>query len=241
MKKKKWTWTVGVILLVLLLIVGFRCFSPTFSAQNLTAEEAKTAVLEKYPGDIVKTTKNEDEYQIEMRLETGLYIIKIDAKTGDVLSLERLQKGENSSKEEPQTKLQLSQKEIEEKLTTQGELQSIEMIQKNDNYYYEAIVTKDNEKLKLKVDPFTGEILDSMVLPTPTITENTVITVQEAIVIAANHLKGKADDDVTFHQPSGSPPYYLVEVELENGEDDREATVQVDAYTGEVKSVNWDE
>lgn len=240
MKIKKWMWTVGAIILVVLLVsIGVRWLSPSFSAQNLTEEEAKTVALEKYPGDIIKTTKTRDEYQIEMQLETGIYFIKINAKSGDVLSLERLQQ-----KEEPpvdKSPIQLTQKEIEEHIATQGELQSIELIQETDRSYYQAIVSKDNEEISLKVDPFTAEIIDSTKVPAQTTDENKVITEQEAIEIAANHLQGIAEDEPEFHQISGQTPYYLVEVEIENGDDDREATVQVDAFTGEVKSVSWDD
>lgn len=240
MNKKKWMWTAGVIVLVVLLVsIGVRWLSPSFSAQGLTEEEAKTAALEKYPGDIIKTTKTRDEYQIEMQLETGIYFIRIDAKSGDVLSLERPKQNEEPLVHKPQ--ILLTQKEIEAQIATQGELQSIEWIQEADRSYYQAIVSKDNEKISLQIDPFTAEIIASKKVPAQTTVEHKGITQQEAMEIAAKHLKGIADDDPEFHQVSGQTPYYLVEVEIKNGDEDREATVQVDAYTGEVKSVSWDD
>lgn len=236
MKKKKWIWTVGAILLIVLLLgFGIQLLSPSFSAQTLTKDEANTVAIEKYPGEIIKTTKNQDEYQIEMQLETGVYIIKIDVKSGDILSLERLDEDE---KPVEGTKQRLTSKEIEEQIASQGELEFIELIQENDNLYYQVIVTKDNEKTSLKIDPYTARIIDSTKEST---VENEVITEPEAIAIAAEHLKGIADDEAEFHQIPGQTPYYLVEVEIENEDDDREAIVQVDAYTGVVKSVNWDD
>lgn len=183
--KKKWIWPAGVILLVVCFVLWL---APSISAKDLTEEEANSVVLEKYPGDIINTTKTDNEYQIELKLETGIYVIKIDAKNGDVKSLEQTEKADIPVQEAPE------QPEKEEKVPTQ--------------------------------EP----------------TEIILLTEQEAIVIAANHLKGTANsDDTEFHQIPGQTPYYLVEVEIENDDDDREAVVQVDAYTGEVKSVDWDD
>ncbi|SES26412.1 PepSY domain-containing protein [Psychrobacillus sp. OK032] len=188
MKNKKWIWPVGIILLIVCLIFSFQWLVPSISAKDITEEEANSVVLEKYPGDIIKTKKTETEYQIEMKLDTGLYVIKIDAKSGDVKSLVQTEKAEKPVEEAPQ-------------------------------------------------QPPKEDIA-----PTKETTEISVITAPEAVEIAANHLKGTADmDDTEFYQLPGQTPYYLVEVEIENGEDDREAVVQVDAYTGEVKSVNWDD
>src|SRR3954453_17209702 len=97
--KKKWIWPVGVVLLVVCL---FLWLAPSISAKDLTEEEANSVVLKKYPGDIIKTTKNESEYQIEMKLETGVYVIKIDAKSGDVLSLVQTEKAEKPVQEAPE-------------------------------------------------------------------------------------------------------------------------------------------
>lgn len=187
--KKKWVWPVGIILLVVCLVFWL---APSISAKDLTEEEANSVVLEKYPGDIIKTTKTKDEYQIEIKLETGVYVIKIDAKSGDVLSLAQTEKP-----------VQVAPEQVEKE---------------------EPVLTSEEEK------------------PAEEPAEVTLITKQEAVEISANHLKGMADeDDAEFHAISGQSPYYLVEVEIENGDDDREAVVQVDAYTGEVKSVDWDD
>ncbi|TQR16539.1 PepSY domain-containing protein [Psychrobacillus soli] len=192
MKNKKWIWSIGGILLVFCLGLWI---APSISAKDLTEQEANSMVLEKYPGDIIKTTKTESEYQIEMKLETGVYVIKINAKSGDVLSLVQTEKVEIPVQEIPQQSSNEGKEPIIEDKTSANEP-----------------------------------------------TEVSVITIQEAIDIATKHLKGTADsDDTEFHQIPGQTPYYLVEVEIENGDDDREATVQVDAYTGEVKSVNWDD
>ncbi|MEI4771620.1 PepSY domain-containing protein [Psychrobacillus sp. FJAT-51614] len=202
MKTKKWAWASGAILLVsLLLVVWFQWLSPSISAQELTEEEANAVAIDKYAGDIIQTSKINDEYQIEMQLENGIYHIKIDAKTGSIISLKQLEK----IQEAPQ---HTSQKE---------------------------------QPTEPQTDTANQEDGSQSNTNNPTPKENTVITEQEALEIAAKHVNGLADDDAEFHHPPDQAPYYLVEVEIENGEEDREATVQVDAYTGAVKSVNWED
>jgi uncharacterized membrane protein YkoI len=228
MKYRKWLLTAGVVLMFgLLLFIGFQWWAPSLSAQTLTKEEANQAAMDIYPGDIIKTTRAEGEYHIEMKLETGVYHIRIDEKSGEVVSIKRQEKPKETTEE----KKRLTQKEIESKISSQGNLESIDFVEEKNNSYYKAVVSKNNEKITLKLDPYTGAIIESTKEPASILTE------KEAIAIAEDHLKGTADD-AELYQPSDQTPYYLVEVELHDG---REATVQVDAYTRLVKTVTWDD
>ncbi|WP_374016029.1 PepSY domain-containing protein [Paenibacillus thiaminolyticus] len=62
------------------------------------------------------------------------------------------------------------------------------------------------------------------------------ITEDEAAAIALKHVSGEVDD-IDLIQLDGVV-YYLVEIDREDGED---GTVQINAITGEVKSVTWDD
>lgn len=62
------------------------------------------------------------------------------------------------------------------------------------------------------------------------------ITEEEAAAIALKTVEGKVDD-IDLIQSDGVA-YYLVEIDREDGED---GTVQINAITGEVKSVTWDD
>ncbi|WP_212934220.1 PepSY domain-containing protein [Robertmurraya siralis] len=66
--------------------------------------------------------------------------------------------------------------------------------------------------------------------------EQTHISKEEAISIALSQVKGEIDD-VDIEQSNGLN-YYLVEIETNN---DREATVQINAISGEVMSITWDD
>ncbi|MFK4997302.1 PepSY domain-containing protein [Bacillus sp. N9] len=64
------------------------------------------------------------------------------------------------------------------------------------------------------------------------------MTKAEAIEIALATVQGQVDD-VDLEESNGLS-YYLVEIELEN-DDEREATVHINAITGEVVTITWDD
>lgn len=236
MKISKSGYIIGGIILIVLLAFGAIWLSP-FSAKTLTEEELKTVALKKYPGEIIRFAKSDNEYEIDIQMENGVYAIRMDTSNGNILSLKQITTEEVSPSIDT-----LSEAQIKQEIATQGELQSIHLINA-DTPYYEAVVHKENVEFTLKIDPYNGSIIDSSQAPieAPVSSENILLTEAEALSIAAAHLKGVADEDIELHQPSGRTPYYLVEVEIENGEEeDREAVVEIDAYTGTVKSVNWE-
>ncbi|MFD6208937.1 PepSY domain-containing protein [Peribacillus sp. NPDC060253] len=234
MKIRKVLITAGLTLVFgLLLFVGFQWRAPSLSAEILTKEEVNQTAKDKYPGTIIKTTRTEgEEYQIEMQLETGVYQIRMDAKSGEVRSIKKeaiVHAAEETTEKTPQK--QLTQKEIKSRISKQGDLEQIDFVQEKNNSYYKVVVNKNNEKITLILDPYTGTIIDS------TMVADSIITEKEAIEIAEKHVRGTGDD-TEFYQPSDQTPYYLVEVELE---DDRDAVVQVDGYTKEVKTITWED
>jgi uncharacterized membrane protein YkoI len=232
MNNKKWIWTAATLVLALIVIVGFQLWAPSLSAQSLTEDEANKAALDKYSGDILKTTKSEGEYHVEMQLETGVYHIRIDAKSGEVNSIKRVEKPKEVPEETPEKTApkQLTQKQVEELISSQGELKSIDLVQENNKAYYKAVVSKNNENITLTVDSYSGKIISS------TKEKPRILTEAEAISIAEEHVKGTVDE-VDFYEPPNQTPYYLVEVEIN---EDQEAVLQIDAYTREIKTVSWE-
>ncbi|SFF79755.1 Peptidase propeptide and YPEB domain-containing protein [Halobacillus alkaliphilus] len=62
------------------------------------------------------------------------------------------------------------------------------------------------------------------------------ITEEQARGIALERVNGEIDD--VDYESSEEGPYFLIEVELD---DDREATIQVHAITGEIMTVSWND
>lgn len=233
-------WIVGAILLVGLIIVGLLLGVLSLSAQTLTEKEANEAALSKYDGEIIRTTKRQDDYQIEMKLKTGIYHLTIDAKSGDVLTIKREETSksvsEDPQKDQPaqeERPKQLTEKKIKTLISSKGELKSIDLIKEADSSYYKAVVTNKNQVITLKIDPYTGEILDTTNETARVITEEDASNI--ALKYVSEQVKGTGTvDDVDYNEPTGQTPYYLVEIEFE---DDREIVIQVNAYTRAISSV----
>ncbi|NQX47576.1 PepSY domain-containing protein [Paenibacillus tritici] len=120
---------------------------------------------------------------------------------------------------------------------------------------------------KLKLDGATGEIISIVLLkhtvepvvqptpsvsgalpggaaaspspsppPTPSPSAQRVVSEDEAVRLALQEVPGKPDDVDTGINESGA--YYLVEIKTSDG---REAVVQVNAISGGIMSVTWEE
>ena len=85
--------------------------------------------------------------------------------------------------------------------------------------------------------PLLGEIVE-LTPETPSKAKEHArkLTEEEAIKIALENVNGKVDDVDLEH--SGGLTYYLVEIEQAN---DQEATVQINAISGKVMTITWDD
>jgi len=228
MIRKKWFLFLGCIIIAgLVLFTSIKIWGPTSEAQALTEQEAKNKALEKYQGEIIETSRKKNEYHFVLKAETGTYLIIIDEINGDVVSI--VQKEQNNKNiAEENTKELLTEDEVKLKITKQGTIKSIELIQE-EAPYYQAIVELENEEHTLSIDPYTGDIINSIK------TSQRLLSESEAAEVALEKVQGEVDD-VDFIEREGQTPYYLVEIETN---DDRDATVQIDAYKKEVISVTW--
>lgn len=77
---------------------------------------------------------------------------------------------------------------------------------------------------------------DDAIFPTPNDDANIIIPKEEAVNIALKEVKGDVDD-VDFEEEDGIS-YYFIEIERS---DDMEATIQINAVTGEIKTITWDD
>ena len=72
-----------------MLVVGVLWLSP-FSTKPLTEEELKSTAFTKYPGEIIRTAKSNNEYEIEMQMENGFTLLAWIPRTETILSLKQL-------------------------------------------------------------------------------------------------------------------------------------------------------
>lgn len=261
----------GVTTALIVFLIVLQLWGPTFSsAATLTEQEARETVLHRYPGEIIEIGLDQGRYVVKLQLETGLYEIQVDAESGDVFSIVRLDF--HGSIEETG---ELTQEQIESIVQdhASGTIESISKVNEGEKAYYRAVLRMGKQETVVTVDPYSGEVLTSSTstidgeepsqdtvsneqpslnippsndqkpnhppsndsLPEPEQPPQ-LLTKSEAAQLALQHIPGEVDD-VDWEQSRGTG-YYLVEIELD---DDREATVQIHAITGEVMSVTWDD
>ncbi|WP_342564338.1 PepSY domain-containing protein [Paenibacillus sp. FSL R7-0345] len=190
MNKRRLYRTSLIVIAVLLLAAACWQLFRGDSGQLLGREAAEQKLLQEYPGTIQKLNQEAGGYVAELQTAQGLYELKLDGITGEIISIKQLQA---VSTPEPQPTPAVS-----------------------------AV-------------PSAGAASASPAAPSPSPPQR-VVSEAEAIRLALQEVPGVADDVDTGINESGA--FYLVEV---NTPDDREAVVQVDAISGNIRSVTWEE
>jgi uncharacterized membrane protein YkoI len=239
-RKLLW-WGAGTLAIVLLaVLIWWKPWVP--ARQQLSADAAAQSVLNQYPGEIIHSTLKDGTYLMQLRSETGLYDVQVDAFTAAVQSIKRL---EASPQAEEKTLWGREQMKSELLKQRAGEtLVSLELVEQQGSPVYTAVVkAKDNSRQELTIDPYTGEILSSKAIKAPPVsggggTEKApqFLSEKQAKQKALARVPGEVDD-VELRGTNSGNPYYLVEIDLKDG---REATVQVNAISGAIRSVTWD-
>ncbi|MFD1778692.1 PepSY domain-containing protein [Fredinandcohnia salidurans] len=208
------------------------------SAEPLSEKDATRLVEKMYSGENTEVSREDDVYKIKFEIESGIYEIDVNRKTGDVTNLTQIS-------QEPQEKTEAEVRDILAKEKA-GEIKTIEKKNEQDKAYYYATVTKGETEATYKLETTTGKIVDvvenkQQTQTPPETTPNTQepptktaqrISEQQAIELALKVVNGVVDD-VELEEEAGQP-YYFIEIE-DAGEE--EFTVQVHAISGEVKAI----
>ena len=239
--RRSFWWGAG--LLALLVVITVIWWKPWQSGHvTLTADAAAQSVLDQYPGEIVNSTLKDGTYIMQLRSETGLYDVQVDAVTATVNSIKRL---ESNPQAEEKTLWSREQIKTEVLKQTDAELVSLELVEQQGNPVYLAVLKmKDKSREQWTIDPYNGEKQSSKTLeassPEPTTEEDTktqFLSEKEAKQKALAKVPGEVDD-IELRGTNSGNPYYLVEIDLNDG---REAIVQVNAISGAIRSVTWDD
>lgn len=239
---RKLLWgAVGTLVVVLLAaVMWWKPWEPV--REQLSADAAEQSVLDQYPGEIIHSTLKDGTYLMQLRSETGLYDVQVDAFTAAVQSIKRLEASPQAEEKTLWSREQMKSELLKQRAGEQ--LVSLELVEQQGSPVYTAVVkAKDNSRQELTIDPYTGEILSSKAIKSPSPSEAGG-TEKEPQFLSEKQAKQKAlarvpgeVDDVELRGTNSGNPYYLVEIDLEDG---REATVQVNAISGAIRSVTWD-
>lgn len=203
--------------------------------QLMTAQEAERKILQQYPGTIEKTTLEDGQYKLSLQSRTGRYQVIVNANNGEVESIKQLE-----TVKDPGRKTLQSREQVKSGLQSsqEGRVDMLELLQKDGIPFYEALITKKNGSTEaVKVDPYSGKTISSRPVEKPPLSDKQdkpvrLITEKQAIKAALARISGTADG-VEMRNDKNGVPYYLVEVERSDGS---EATVEVNAITGVVRS-----
>jgi uncharacterized membrane protein YkoI len=234
-KKFSWFWVTMCSIIIVIVFVSLPQFgklSP--SADMLTEQEAQKLVQDRYQGEVTLLKLADQRYQIELQKQNKLYVIKLDAKSGRILSFDESTESTAPTPDAP-SNIELPEEELKQIVlnAVKGSLVSFEKVDTNQKPSYKAIVKDADKQITIIVDAASGAILSTssseINQPPKTLTEN------EAVNIAISQVQGEVDD--IWQDTQGEQTFYFVKIETS---DDREATVQIHAITGDV-IVSWDD
>ncbi|WP_156882502.1 PepSY domain-containing protein [Halalkalibacillus halophilus] len=129
----------------------------------------------------------------------------------------------------------LTEEEVRELIVDRydGDITSIEFTE-GDNPIYEVEIEKEAENVFLVLHAETGDVISEN---RQEVLTDTMITREYAIELALEEFYGEVED-VELEEINGTL-FYIIEID--NDEQDLEADIQINAYTGEVESILWDD
>lgn len=196
-------WMIGT--LAALIIVGLTVYqtNATTSSPDLNSEEIIELVNIQYPGQHsepeLSVENGEPVYQMEVTQDQGVYSLKLNGDTGQVIDLTAVEKTATNNKEDDTEKQENTAEENPEADDSES----------------------DEGKTENKSNKQTTE-------------NDAMLTHEEAKEIALKEFPGK----VTDLELDSDDGVYIYEIEIVNGED--EASIEINAYTGNVVMIEID-
>ncbi|MFD2922680.1 PepSY domain-containing protein [Halobacillus naozhouensis] len=237
MKKKITRILLSLGILTLFTLLVWQILESLTSAEALSVGEAKDQVGSQYEGKVVEVDQTSEEFIFTLERKTGQYEIRIDKKTSEINHMERLTTNQSESIE---AKIR---KQIEQRYN--GEITSFTERKEKEQSRYEVEVKLEHKKMKLTISE-TGEVIKEQMVTEenqyanqkqeqPLQGTNPPITEEQAQKLALQQVSGTVED-MEYEEEDGQF-YYLIDIERG---DEAEATVQINAITGEIK-LSWDD
>src|SRR5699024_11286248 len=83
---------IGAVLFIVLAFVSWKVFMDPISSEALTVEEAEKVATERFKGDVEDSKMNNDQYEITLKLDKGIFQINVERNYGGVLDVIHIQK-----------------------------------------------------------------------------------------------------------------------------------------------------
>lgn len=267
---KKLIIIIGAVVTVALFGFGFYQLNTTVTNPKLSAEEIKSMVENQYPGEITKLELEKDQdqavYELEINDDGKEYALTLDGNTGKVIHLTEKGSAPNQMKAQQtnssETKQQEQKWERKQQMEQVGEfisickaaeiaqqqnkgvMEDIELESDKGEYYYEAKVRNDQEKIKLTIDAKTGKVMDirtetkdhsSKTMKQVEKQGKTMISFCQVAEIALKEYPGIVGE-IELEEEDGKLVY-----DVKVYDDSAKVSVKIDALTGEILVIKMDD
>lgn len=212
------------------------------TATDAALPEAEVAEMleDRYNGQVedIRSGQHENRlvYHTEIATAEGLYYVMVDAVSGMIEDIELLTLNENRDREQQLLSAEEINSIVLESAGENAVITEVEQAEREGRTIFRVTVEQDEGTGTFQLDGFTGEVLLYTLEAREEESPAGPISRQQAIDIALEEFPGEVDD-VDLEQQGGRLVY---EIEIENDETDVEAVIIIDAYTGEILSVELD-
>lgn len=211
----------GSLALVVIVVAVTVLWNPfSASSERMSENEAIDKVQKLYPGAISNAELDGDVYRLQLVSDLGKYDLAVDSRKGNIVSIEQVEKGKGNPENPDQTGQQPGTHEPDNTGADQG---------KNQNTPPSESGGKGSDSTP--EDSNIGEDSDPETPPMR------MITKEYAKKVSLAKVPGTVED-IEYRDEDDGSRYYLVEIEKSNG---KEATIQVNAITGKIMTITWDD
>ncbi|MDT8859745.1 PepSY domain-containing protein [Alkalihalobacillus sp. MEB130] len=236
-----------VVAIAIIVVVSFFRPAQAFMGE----EEVRQLVVDQYGGEILSFTETEEfgqtVYQIQLATDRNQYEVMVDPYTGDILSLSlssgNIEVDHDNSKDRVDENL-LTHSEIrnilQSELGEEATILELQLTEQDGVSVYDVLFRQGQAEGEVTIHAQTGEILFYAVHDETRhapVQPKQLIGEEEAIRIALSHVEGVVDD-IDLEEENGRL-FYEIEIELTS--EDSEADVLIDAITGEVIAIIWED
>lgn len=160
-------WTLTILGLVLVLVIGWQVVNEKLSAEPLSEEEVREKIQSQYNAQLTEWVDMDNHYSATMELEEGLYEVivrKADGSVADMRQVENFVKEESPTTEkppvspaEPMSEEKAAEIALQE---VDGEIDDIDLETEDEvSFYLVEIERTDDLEATVQVHAITGEIL----------------------------------------------------------------------------------
>lgn len=244
---KRWRWIaiIGVFTAAIFILLAFKPWEGY--AKALSEDAVKEALLAQYPGTVHESLKKGNHYRLELETEQGLYEVEVSAHSGDVISLHQLKAFPNeigvvhgkpnvpnaSATPTPTPEPVVTSVPTQTVTPTPTATPTPTKPAATNNKATDKPSTKPTKKPNNQSNSHNYTSKPSKKPPVNV----KMISKDQAGKLAAAHVHGKVED-VDLKKSKGDVKYYLVEVDVKDRGD---AIVQVNAISGAIMSVVWED